>query len=95
MDGADEPLGDRLLADFGSPMGMQDVSGRNSMRVLTGRVSPKVGKVVIGTEDGLEVIATVGNGWVVAWWPTMGEPKRVRLYDEAGGVLQTSSIPVR
>ncbi|PWK82205.1 hypothetical protein C8D88_11473 [Lentzea atacamensis] len=90
-----EPLGDRLFADFAGQMGMTDVNTRNSMSVLTGRVSPKVGKVVIGTEDGLEVTATVGNGWVVAWWPSLGKPKHVRLYDEAGGVLQTSPIPVR
>lgn len=90
-----EPLGDRLFADFAWQMGIQDAHSRNGMRVLTGRVSPKVGKVVIGTSDGLEVTATVGNGWVVAWWPSMGDLKHVRLFDEAGGVLQTSSFPVR
>jgi RNA polymerase sigma factor (sigma-70 family) len=76
-------------------MGIQDVKTRNSMNILTGLVSPKVGKVVIGTEDGLEVTATIGNGWVVAWWPSSGKQKYVKLYDGAGGVLQTSPIPVR
>ncbi|SDL87197.1 hypothetical protein SAMN04488074_11466 [Lentzea albidocapillata subsp. violacea] len=90
-----EPLGDRLFADFDPQLGIQDVNTRNSMNILTGRVSPKVGKVVIGTEDGLEVTATIGNGWVVAWWPSSGKQKYVKLYDGAGGVLQTSPIPVR
>jgi hypothetical protein len=90
-----EPLGDRLFADFAPQLGMTDVNTGSSVQFLTGRVSPKVGKVVIGTEDGLEVTATTDNGWVVAWWPSLGKPKYVRLYDEAGGVLQTAPIPVR
>ena len=90
-----EPLGDRLFADFAPQLGMTDVRTGSSVQFLTGRVSPKVGKVVIGTEDGLEVTATTDNGWVVAWWPSLGKPKYVRLYDQAGGVLQTAPIPVR
>lgn len=90
-----EPLGDRLFADFAEQMGMHNIENDSKMNVLTGRVSPKVGKVVVGTEDGLEVTATVDHGWVVVWWPSLGKPKDVRLYDEAGAVLQTSPIPVR
>lgn len=90
-----EPLGDRLFADFAPQMGMTDVDGSNSTKILTGRVSPKVGKVVISTEDGLEVTATTDNGWVVAWWPSLGNPEHVRLYDQAGSVLQNAPIPVR
>ncbi|WP_434449109.1 hypothetical protein [Lentzea sp. E54] len=90
-----EPLGDRLFADFTVRIGMTDVYSRNSMKVLTGRVSPKVGKVVIGTEDGLEVTASIGNGWIVTWWPSLGEPKQVKLYDGAGGLLETAPIPVK
>lgn len=90
-----EPLGDRLFADFAPSVGMYDVDGRNAMTVLTGRVSRAVGKVVISTEDGLQVTATIGNGRVLAWWPSLGKPKDVRLSDETGVVLQTAPIPVK
>ncbi|MCR3749720.1 hypothetical protein [Lentzea californiensis] len=90
-----DPLGDRLFADFLPSVRMHDVGGRNAMTVLTGWVSRAVGKVVISTEDGLEVTATIGNGRVLAWWPSLGKAKDVRLYDEAGVVLQTAPIPVK
>ncbi|MFD4639434.1 hypothetical protein ACFWN2_19110 [Lentzea sp. NPDC058436] len=90
-----EPLGDRLFADFLPSVGIHDGGSRNAMTVLTGRVSRAVGKVVIRTEDGLEVTATIGNGRVVAWWPSLGKPKDVKLYDEANVVLQTAPIPVK
>jgi hypothetical protein len=90
-----EPLGDRLFADFAPQIGMTEVDSGTSTTVLTGRVSPKVGKVVIGTEDGLEVTASIGNGWVVAWWPSSGKQKYVKLYDEAGSLLETAPIPVK
>jgi hypothetical protein len=90
-----EPLGDRLFADFAPKVGITEVMSRNSMTILTGRVSPKVGKVVIGTEDGLEVTASLGNGWIVTWWPSLGKPKQVKLYDGAGSLLETAPIPVK
>ncbi|MGW6445534.1 hypothetical protein [Lentzea sp. NPDC055074] len=89
-----EPLGDRLFADFAPQVGMTEVSSGTSTTVLTGRVSPKVGKAVIVTEDALEVTASLGDGWIVTWWPSLGKPKQVRLYDEAGSLLETAPIPV-
>ncbi|MCG8926113.1 hypothetical protein [Lentzea sp. CC55] len=90
-----EPLGDRLFADFAPQIGMTEVSSGTSTTVLTGRVSPEVGKAVIVTEDALEVTASLGNGWIVTWWPSLGKPKEVRLYDGAGVLLQTAPVPVR
>ncbi|SFR23036.1 hypothetical protein SAMN04488564_106454 [Lentzea waywayandensis] len=90
-----EPLGDRLFADFAPQIGMTDVSSGTSTTVLIGRVSPKVGKAVIVTEDALEVTASLGDGWIVTWWPSLGKPKQVRLYDEAGSLLETAPIPVK
>jgi len=90
-----EPLGDRLFADFDPQGGMQDVNTRKSVQFLIGRVGPKVGKAVIVTEDALEVTASLGDGWIVTWWPSLGKPKQVRLYDEAGSLLETAPIPVK
>ncbi|MFD9705250.1 hypothetical protein [Lentzea sp. NPDC059081] len=89
-----EPLGGRLFADFGANLST-DRDGRRPMRVLSGRVSPEVAKVVLETEDGLTVTATIGKGWILGWWPSGGDPKHVTLYDRAGGVLETSALPVR
>ncbi|WP_394613247.1 hypothetical protein JNUCC0626_25265 [Lentzea sp. JNUCC 0626] len=90
-----EPLGDRLFADFAPQVGITEVDTGTSTTVLTGRVSPKVGKAIVVTEDGMEVTASLGNGWIVTWWPSLGKPQQVRLYDVAGTLLQTAPIPVR
>ncbi|GLY49037.1 hypothetical protein [Lentzea sp. NBRC 102530] len=90
-----EPLGDRPFADFAPQIGVPDVNSGTRTTILTGRVSPQVGKAVIVTEDGLDVTASLGNGWVVTWWPSLGKPTEVRLYDVAGTLLQTAPIPVQ
>ncbi|MEU3650540.1 hypothetical protein AB0E59_44770 [Lentzea sp. NPDC034063] len=58
-------------------------------RILTGHVRPAVRRVVISTEDGRQVIATLTDGWVAAWWPSEADASSVTTYDEAGHVLET------
>jgi hypothetical protein len=44
-------------------------------------------------DDGTRVETTIGNGWLVAWWPGSGEAKAVEL-TTAGGVT-TQAIATR
>lgn len=90
-----EPLGDRLFGSLGGASMHSDRDGGNPMRVYSAMVSEKVGKVVVHTEDGLKVTATIGKGWMLAWWPSRGDATSVTLYDHQGNVLGTESTRVR
>jgi len=89
-----DPLGDRLFRSYGASL-TSDRDGDNPMRVLTGQVSPAVGKVLVGTRDGLKVTAPLGRGWILAWWPSREDATSVTLYDHAGNVLGTEPAEVR
>ncbi|MET8759804.1 hypothetical protein [Lentzea sp. NPDC004782] len=89
-----EPLGDELFRSFGASLHSQR-DGSKPVRILSGMVSPKVGKVLIGTKDGLKVTATIGKGWILAWWPSREDATLVTLYDHAGNVLGTEPLPSR
>lgn len=88
-------LGDKLFLAQGGASMRSDRDGSNPMRVYDAMVSPKVGKVVVHTEDGLKVTATIGNGWLLAWWPSRGDATSVTLYDQAGNELGTEPARVR
>lgn len=89
-----DQLGDRLFLSYGAGL-RSDRDGRNPMRLFSGMVSPKVGKALIETKDGLEVTATIGEGWLLAWWPSKEDATSVTLYDRAGNVLGTEPLPTR
>ena len=83
-----EQLGDALFRSFGASM-HSERDGRNPMRIISGMVSPKVGKARIETGDGLKVTATIDNGWLLAWWPSKEDATLITLYDRDGGELGT------
>jgi hypothetical protein len=89
-----EPLGDKLFRSYGASM-KSERDGSRPMRVLTGPVDPRVGKAVFDTRDGLKVTATIGEGWLLAWWPSKEDATSVTLYDKAGIVLGTEPLPTR
>lgn len=89
-----EPLGDRLFRSYGASL-HSERDGSDAMRIFSGRVSPSVGKALIETEDGLKVTSTIGDGWLIAWWPGKGDPTVVRLYDRDGAELGTETAILR
>ncbi|GHH48219.1 hypothetical protein [Lentzea cavernae] len=89
-----EQLGDELFRSFGASM-HSERNGRNPTRIFSGMVSPKVGKALIQTEDGLRVTATIGEGWLLAWWPSKEDATLITLYDHQGNELGTRPAIVR
>ncbi|HUQ55627.1 hypothetical protein [Lentzea sp.] len=89
-----EPLGEKLYLSYGSSM-RSERDGSNPMSVLPARVSPEVGKVRVDTGDGLRVTATIGKGWMLAWWPSRAHATSVTLYDHDGRELGTQPAVVR
>lgn len=64
-------------------------------RTVLAEVGPDVAKALVTTEDGRQVVSTIGNGWMVAWWPTTAKATAVTLYDRTGGVLGTESAEIQ
>jgi hypothetical protein len=74
---------------------------------VIGQVGPEVTRVVVELEDGDEVVATVGDGWYVAWWPgdvrrillfqwaDVPQPVTVRAYGAEGDLLAELPVPPR
>ncbi|MEV6238253.1 hypothetical protein [Lentzea sp. NPDC051838] len=89
-----EPLGDKLFGSIGGASMSTDRDGSNPMRIYSGMVSQKVGKAVVHTEDGLKVTATIGKGWLLAWWPSRGDATSITLYDHEGKELGTQSTRI-
>ncbi|SDG20204.1 hypothetical protein SAMN05216553_106150 [Lentzea fradiae] len=89
-----EPLGDELFRSFGAST-HSERDGSDAMRIFRGEVSGQVGKAVVETENGLEVTATIGDGWLIAWWPGKEDAKLVRLYDRQGTEIGTAPAGIR
>ena len=66
--------------------------GRNSSEAGTftayaGRVDPDVRQVTVERSAGAAVIATVSNGYFLAWWPDDAHATRLAAYGQGGVVL--------
>ncbi|KJK36337.1 hypothetical protein UK23_42205 [Lentzea aerocolonigenes] len=64
-------------------------------RTVLAEVGPDVAKAVVNTEDGKQVAATLGNGWMIAWWPGRAGAVSITLYGRGGEVLGTESPEVK
>ena len=64
-------------------------------RTMLAEVGSDVAKAVVNTEDGKQVAATLGNGWMIAWWPTRASAVSITLYGRGGEVLSTESPEVK
>jgi hypothetical protein len=62
---------------------------------MVARVGPDVAKARVNIEDRKQVAATLGNGWMVVWWPTRANPVSVTLYGRSGEVLGTESTEIK
>ena len=61
------PQADQILSDGGS--GFAEDDGEPIFRVVSGRVGSDVTGVVVHTEEQGDVIASVKDGYLTAWWP--------------------------
>ncbi|MFJ5990523.1 hypothetical protein [Lentzea sp. NPDC092896] len=85
------PLGQAKFSLEGLQLSNPEPGRGEPRRTLLGRVSPDVVKARVETEDGRKVTATLGNGWMVAWWPALAKATSVTLYDAEGEVVGTAS----
>lgn len=85
------PLGQTKFSLESLQLSNPDPGRGEPRRTLLGRVSADVVKARVETEDGRKVTATLGNGWMVAWWPTLSKATSVTLYDAEGEVVGTAS----
>lgn len=70
-------------------------AGGEPARALTGQVAAGVARARVDTTDGRQVVATVSNGWIGAWWPSDADATSVTLFDDAGNVVGTVRPEVR
>lgn len=59
---------------------------------IAGRIAPDVAEVTIAREDGESVVATLDDGWFLAWWPSESDPVRLDLRDSAGEPLDSIDL---
>ncbi|HTZ07590.1 MAG TPA: hypothetical protein VMB72_00880, partial [Acidimicrobiales bacterium] len=52
--------------------------------VAVGAVQPGVGGVTLGLADGQRVEGTVGNGWLLAWWPGASDATSAQVVSASG-----------
>lgn len=74
----------RSVALLGVP---GQLNGPDAARIAYGLVDPRVSTLTVTTTDGRDVLASVGNGHFVAWWPSGAEAETVVAKDVAGRVL--------
>ncbi|KOV82147.1 hypothetical protein [Nocardia sp. NRRL S-836] len=86
------PLGSAKFSLEGSQVSNPDPGRGEPRRTVLARVSPDVVKARLETADGRKVTATIGNGWLIAWWPTLSEATKITLYDGEGEVIATESV---
>ena len=56
-------------------------------RLLGGRVVPHASKVVVALADGRSVVASLNNGYWLAWWPDTAPARAVEATDATGARL--------
>lgn len=59
---------------------------------IAGRVDPGVGQLTILSEDARKAIATIDDGWFLAWWPSESEPVRIELHDADGELVDSIEL---
>ncbi len=64
-----------------------------SLWELGGRVGPGVAGARVVLADGRQVVATVANGYWMAWWPTFGPAREVLATDLAGNQVADVQVP--
>jgi hypothetical protein len=89
------PLGSKRFRMGGLSASDPDPGQGEPRRTLIAEIGPDVAKARVNTEDGKQVAATLGKGWMVAWWPTRAKAVTVTLYGRGGEVLGTESAEIK
>lgn len=66
--------------------------GGDGFSFADGRTGAGVSDVTLTLDDGMNVQATVGGGWFVAWWPGGHRIKSAELTTPTGTVTQTFNL---
>jgi len=86
-----------VLGAMAGRLTIDDISfgsaGNGQVRQLGGRVAPGASRVVIELEDGRSVLASLGNGFWLAWWPDTTLGRRVVANDATGTEIATAEVP--
>ena len=56
--------------------------------LIDGRTEPGVTAVTLVLDNGQDVVATVADGWFVAWWPGSGNVTSAQVTTTAGTTTQ-------
>lgn len=67
-------------------------AGGEGVRELGGRVAPNAVQVVVHLTDGRSVLASIGNGYWLAWWPDTARAERVVATDTSGAEIGSSEV---
>ena len=59
---------------------------------IAGRVDSDVAELALSRADGESVIATVHDGWFLAWWPSTSEPVGLELRAADGELLRSVDL---
>jgi hypothetical protein len=69
------------------------VDEATKLRELGGRVAPEATKVVIQLADGRSIVASLANGYWLAWWPDVVKAERVVATDATGAEVGSIEVP--
>lgn len=67
-------------------------AGGEALRELGGRVAPNASRVVIQLTDGRFVVASIGRGYWLAWWPDTARAERVVATDVSGVEIANTEV---
>jgi hypothetical protein len=71
---------------------VKDATGERT--IVIGRVGPAADAVGVEFNDETEVVAAIGNGWYLAWWPEPKEPGNIVSANRRNIVLKSVDDPV-
>lgn len=59
---------------------------------IAGRIEPRVRQATVARDDGRAVIASINDGWFLAWWPSESRPVRIDLHAADGELIATADL---
>lgn len=65
------------------------LTGPEAARIAFGSVAPNVAAVLVTTDDGKRVTASVEGGYFLAWWPSAAGAAKIEAFDRTGQTLAT------
>lgn len=66
--------------------------GAGKVRLLGGRAANGAAQVIVELADGRSVVASIGNGFWLAWWPDTSLARRVVANDATGAEIASAEV---